>query len=175
MSSSVKYIAFIIFIVKPWSKSLSQQAPKSNKSPPKKENKKDLDLGLTWNHMGHHPITFKHEGMLWYKSANSKGSQNDPLESPQKIDQMDSRKTTFFITSIFFLVNTPRRLEMISLACRYAQNCQIELLTLVGSIFMNSVKLQLWQHKVTPFKSKFLVLFGNLCFQKWSRNVCLAL
>ena len=34
-------------IVKPWSKSLSQQAPKLNKSPQKKEEKKDLDLGLT--------------------------------------------------------------------------------------------------------------------------------
>ena len=38
-------------IVKPWSKSeskpLSKQAPKSNKSPPKKGKKKDLDLGLT--------------------------------------------------------------------------------------------------------------------------------
>ena len=33
-------------VVKPWSKSLSQQAPKSNKSPPKKEKKKDLDLSL---------------------------------------------------------------------------------------------------------------------------------
>ena len=36
-----------------------------------------------------------------------------------------ARKTTFFMTSIFFLVNTPSRLEMINLACRYAQNCQI--------------------------------------------------
>ena len=40
-----------LVIVKPWSKSeskpLSQQAPKSNISPPKKEKKEDLDLGLT--------------------------------------------------------------------------------------------------------------------------------
>ena len=68
-----------------------------------------------------------------------------------KVDSQ-GRKTTFFITSIFFLVNTPRRLEMISLTCRYAQNRQIELLTLSGSIFVNSDKIQLWQHKVTPFK-----------------------
>ena len=70
-------------IVKPWSKSWSQQAPKSNKSPPKKEKKKDLDLGLTPKSHGpptyptahtnipdcsFHPtppITFKHEGVLW--------------------------------------------------------------------------------------------------------------
>ena len=38
-----------IFIVKPWSKSeskpLSQQAPKSNKSPPKKEKRRIWTLG----------------------------------------------------------------------------------------------------------------------------------
>ena len=51
-------------IVKPWSKSKSgprsQQAPKSNKSPPKKEEKKDLDLGLTLKSHGpppHPPTT----------------------------------------------------------------------------------------------------------------------
>ncbi len=60
-------------IVKPWSKSLSQQAPKSNKSPPKKEKKKDLDLRLTqkshgppttWQPAHTPPITFQHEGVL---------------------------------------------------------------------------------------------------------------
>ena len=39
------------FVVKPWSKyeskTLFQHTPKPNKSPPKKEKKKDLDLGLT--------------------------------------------------------------------------------------------------------------------------------
>ena len=37
----------------------------------------------------------------------------------------DIRITTFFMTSIVFLVNTPSRLEMINLACRCAQNRQI--------------------------------------------------
>ena len=59
-----------MLIVKPWSKSWSQQAPKSNKSPPKKEIKKDLDLGLTLRSHGPPPhptppITFKHKGVLW--------------------------------------------------------------------------------------------------------------
>ena len=51
IQGSNKFIIIIIIIrraiVKPWSKSLSQQAPKLNKSPQKKEKKKDLDLGLT--------------------------------------------------------------------------------------------------------------------------------
>ena len=37
----------------------------------------------------------------------------------------DIRITTFFMTSIVFLVNTPSRLEMINLACRCAQKRQI--------------------------------------------------
>ncbi len=64
---------------------------------------------------------------------------------------------------------------MIYFACRCQRFGQRQLLTLSGSIFVNSDKIQLWQHKVTPFKSKFWVLFGNFGFQKWSRNVCLAL
>ena len=36
------------------------------------------------NHHPPHPITFKHEGVLWYKSANSKSG------SANKIDQVDS-------------------------------------------------------------------------------------
>ena len=53
-------------IVKPWSKSWSKQAPKSNKSQIKRK-KKDLDLGLTPKSHGPPtpPITFKHEGVLW--------------------------------------------------------------------------------------------------------------
>ena len=54
-------------IVKPWSKSeskpLSQQAPKSNKTPPKIRKKKDLDLGLTLKSHGkkvmNHPLVLE--------------------------------------------------------------------------------------------------------------------
>ena len=88
---------------------------------------------------------------------------------------MPNRITTFFMTSIFFLVNTPSRLEMINLACRYAQNRQIQLLSLSGTVLVKSAKIQLRQHKIAPFSVKFWVLFGNLVLQKWSRNVCLAL
>ena len=49
------------------------------------------------------------------------------------------------------------------------------LLTLTGSIFVNSDKIQLWQHKVTPFPVKFWVWFGSLGTKKWSRNIGLAL
>ena len=48
-------------------------------------------------------------------------------------------------------------------------------LTLTGSIFVNSDKIQLWQHKVTPFPVKFSVWFGSLGTKKWSRNIGLAL
>ena len=41
------------------------------------------------------------------------------------------------MTSIVFLVNTPRRLEMINLARRHAQNRQIELLSLSGTILVD--------------------------------------
>ena len=85
------------------------------------------------------------------------------------------RNTTIRVIVKFSLVNTPRRLVMIYLTGRCQRFGQRQLLTLSGSIFVNSDKIQLWQHKVTPFKSKFWVLFGNLCFQKWSRNVCRAL
>ena len=65
------------YIVKPWSmsesKPLSKQVPKTNKSPPKRE--KDgfgpwADTKITWaTHPTPphptHPITFKHEGVLW--------------------------------------------------------------------------------------------------------------
>ena len=36
------------------------------------------------------------------------------------------------------------------------------LLRLTGSIFVNSDKIQLWQHKVTPFPVRFWVWFGSL-------------
>ena len=52
---------------------------------------------------------------------------------------------------------------------------QKQLLALSGSIFVNSDKIQLRQHKIAPFFIKFSVLFGKLGLQKWSRNVCLAL
>ena len=52
---------------------------------------------------------------------------------------------------------------------------QEQLLMLSGSIFLNSDKVKIWQHKIAPFSVKFSVLFGNLGLQKWSRNVCLAL
>ena len=50
-----------------------------------------------------------------------------------------------------------------------------QLLRLTGSTFVNSDKIQLWQHKVTPFPVKFWVWFGSSGIQKWSRNVGLAL
>ena len=55
---------------------------------------------------------------------------------------------------------------------RFGQN---QLLRLTGSTFVNSDKIQLWQHKVTPFPVKFWVWFGSPNIQKWSRNVALAL
>ena len=56
-------------IVKPWSKSWSQQAPKSNKSPPQKEKKVGFgpwaDTIITWaTNPTPPPLTFKHEGVL---------------------------------------------------------------------------------------------------------------
>ena len=86
-----------------------------------------------------------------------------------------SRTTTIRVTVKFSLVNMPRRLVMIYLTGRYQRFGPKQLLRLSGIIFVNSDKIQLWQHKVAPYKSKFWVLFGNLGFQKWSRNVCLAL
>ena len=71
-------------IVKPWSKSmskpLSQQTPKSNKSPPKKEKKKDLDLWLTLesHHMGHHLDTLsscQSQNEIFVRNGN--GTKND--------------------------------------------------------------------------------------------------
>ena len=50
-----------------------------------------------------------------------------------------------------------------------------QLLRLTGSIFVNSDKIQLWQHKVTPFPVKFWVWFGSFGTHKWSRNAGLAL
>ena len=50
-----------------------------------------------------------------------------------------------------------------------------QLLRLTGSTFVNSDKIQLWQHKVTLFSVKFWVWFGSFGIQKWSRNVGLAL
>ena len=50
-----------------------------------------------------------------------------------------------------------------------------QLLRLTGSTFVNSDKIQLWQHKVTPFPVKFWVWFGSFGTQKWSRNAGLAL
>ena len=60
------------WIVKPWSKSkpLSQQTPKLNKSPPKKEERRIWTKGWHKNHMDQpphqppNPLTFKHEGVL---------------------------------------------------------------------------------------------------------------
>ena len=48
-------------------------------------------------------------------------------------------------------------------------------MTLTGSIFVNSDKIQLWQHKVTPFPVEFWAWFGSLGTKKWSRNIGLAL
>ena len=56
---------------------------------------------------------------------------------PHIIIHCHSRIPTFCMTSIFFLVNIPRPLVMINLACGYAQNRQIELLTLSGTLFVN--------------------------------------
>ena len=50
-----------------------------------------------------------------------------------------------------------------------------QLLRLTGSTFVNSDKIQLWQHKVTPFPVKFWVWFGSFGTHKWSRNAGLAL
>ena len=55
---------------------------------------------------------------------------------------------------------------------RFGQN---QLLRLTGSTFVNSDKIQLWQHKVTPFPVKFWVWFGSFGTHKWSRNAGLAL
>ena len=55
---------------------------------------------------------------------------------------------------------------------RYQQIRQKSLQSLSGTIFVNSVKIQLWQHKVAPFLVEFLVLFFNLDLQMCSRNVC---
>ena len=51
---------------------------------------------------------------------------------------------------------------MIYLADRCQEYAQKQLLMLSGSIFVNSDKIQLWQHKVAPFNSKLWVWFG--CF-----------
>ena len=81
-----------LIIFKAWSESntkpLSQQTPKSNKNPPKR--KKEgfgpwADTKITWAtnipncsfQPPTHPITFKHEGVLWEKRANFKsGSES---------------------------------------------------------------------------------------------------
>ena len=86
-----------------------------------------------------------------------------------------TRTTTIRVTVKFSLVNTPKRLVMIYLTGRYQRFGPKQLLRLSGIIFVNSDKIQLWQHKVAPYKSKFWVLFGSLGFQKWSRKVCRAL
>ena len=68
-----KVKGYIGVIVKPWSKSWSQQAPKSNKSPPQKEKKVGFgpwaDTIITWatnpTPIHNQPTIFNHEGVRW--------------------------------------------------------------------------------------------------------------
>ena len=74
---------------------------------------------------------------------------------------MSIRTPTFCIISILFLVNTPRGLVMMNMACRYAQNCQIELLTLQGSIFVNFYKYSYGSIKSHFFFGKFSFVLAS--------------
>ena len=71
--------------------------------------------------------------------------------------------------------NTPTLLLLMLNESKCKRFGHKQLLRLTGSPFVISVKIQLWQHKVTPFPVKFWVWFGSSGIQKCSRNVGLAL
>ena len=120
-------------------------------------------------------IFFKFTRRLFCELIQDRCGRALKYKDSQDCITCESRTTTIRVTVKFSLVNMPRRLVMIYLTGRYQRFGPKQLLRLSGIIFVNSDKIQLWQHKVAPYKSKFWVLFRNLGFQKWSRKVCRAL
>ena len=136
----------------------------------------DFKVAIKWDYKGDLREYFRQgQGRDVFSSSVKKRIEYYDVALNQFSTASHSRKTTIRVTVIFSLVNTPRRLFMIYLTGRYQRFSPKQLLRLSGIIFVNSDKIQLWQHKVAPYKSKFWVLFGNFGFQKWSRKVCCAL